>query len=72
MHPHLEFNKPTTRLLVDKSVLVLDRRNKYARKMDIETVAAAAIYLISIFKYNLIIQRRRVTKKMEKVVYVGH
>lgn len=57
IHPQIDLHKPSTHLLVDQSVSVLDRRNTYARKMNIEAVAAAAINLVSCFENYLSVYR---------------
>ncbi|XP_022818061.1 uncharacterized protein LOC111350654 [Spodoptera litura] len=62
-HPQMNLYEPSTRRQVVQSMLVLVRCNTYARRMDIETVAAAAIYLFSTYKYYLSVYRNRVIKK---------
>ncbi|KAF9410745.1 hypothetical protein HW555_010262 [Spodoptera exigua] len=62
-HPQMNLYEPSTRRQVVQSMLVLVRCNTYARRMDIETVAAAAINLFCTYKYYLSVYRNRVIKK---------
>ncbi|KAF9405809.1 hypothetical protein HW555_013591 [Spodoptera exigua] len=52
-HPQMNLYEPSTRRQVVQSMLVLVRCNTYARRMDIETVAAAAINLFCTYKNSM-------------------